>query len=78
MLRSYAWDGAPAGSVLDRCDRLVQGLEMAADGHRVYARLEPPDATGGRLLRYANAGHPPPLLQDRSGEARSLDGASRR
>ena len=46
VLRSYAWDGGPPGSVLDRCDQLVQGLEMAAMATAVYARLEPPDRDG--------------------------------
>ncbi len=73
VLRSYAWDGGPPGSVLDRCDQLVQGLEMAAMATAVYARLEPPDATGERLLRYANAGHPPPLLLGPDGTLLRLD-----
>jgi PAS domain S-box-containing protein len=30
VLRSYAWDGGRPGSVLDRCDQLVRGQEMAA------------------------------------------------
>jgi serine phosphatase RsbU (regulator of sigma subunit) len=62
VVRSYAWDGRQPGSVLDRCDRLVQGLEMAAMATAVYARLEPPGPDGTRVLRYANAGHPAPLL----------------
>ncbi len=39
----------------------------------VYARIEPPDAAGHRLMRYANAGHPSPLLLTRSGELVRLD-----
>jgi hypothetical protein len=62
VVRSYAWDGGQPGSVLDRCDQLVQGLEMAAMATAVYARLDPPDADGSRVLQYANAGHPTPLL----------------
>ncbi|MCE0765627.1 SpoIIE family protein phosphatase [Pseudonocardia kujensis] len=73
VLRSYAWDGGRPGSVLDRCDQLVQGLEMASMATAVYARLEPPDASGDRVLRYANAGHPAPLLLTREGELRRLD-----
>jgi serine phosphatase RsbU (regulator of sigma subunit) len=73
VLRSYAWDGGRPGSVLDRCDQLVQGLEMAAMATAVYARLEPPDADGRRLLRYANAGHPTPLLLRPDGELVRLD-----
>ena len=73
VLRSYAWDGGSPGSVLDRCDQLVQGLEMAAMATAVYARIEPPDASGQRMLRYANAGHPAPLLLRPDGELVRLD-----
>ncbi|OLT14655.1 hypothetical protein BJF78_18045 [Pseudonocardia sp. CNS-139] len=73
VLRSYAWDGGAPGSVLDRCDQLVQGLEMAAMATAVYARVEPPDVSGERLLRYANAGHPAPLLLRPDGELVRLD-----
>jgi serine phosphatase RsbU (regulator of sigma subunit) len=73
VVRSYAWDGGRPGTVLDRCDQLVQGLEMAAMATAVYARLEPPDPDGTRLLRYANAGHPTPLLLTPGGELVRLD-----
>jgi PAS domain S-box-containing protein len=73
VLRSYAWDGGRPGSVLDRCDQLVQGLDMAAMATAVYARLEPQDADGTRLVRYANAGHPAPLVLTPDGELLRLD-----
>jgi PAS domain S-box-containing protein len=77
VLRSYAWDGGRPGSVLDRCDQLVQGLEMAAMATAVYARIEPvgtgPGEAGERLLRYANAGHPTPLLLEPDGKLVRLD-----
>jgi PAS domain S-box-containing protein len=77
VLRSYAWDGGRPGSVLDRCDQLVQGLEMAAMATAVYARIEPLGAeiggAGERLLRYANAGHPTPLLLEPDGKLVRLD-----
>jgi serine phosphatase RsbU (regulator of sigma subunit) len=77
VLRSYAWDGGRPGSVLDRCDQLVQGLEMAAMATAVYARIEPSDPgvgeAGERLLRYANAGHPTPLLLEPDGKLVRLD-----
>lgn len=73
MLRSYAWDGGRPGSVLDRCDQLVQGLDMAAMATAVDARVEPPDADGTRLVRYANAGHPAPLVLTSDGELSRLD-----
>jgi serine phosphatase RsbU (regulator of sigma subunit) len=73
VLRSYAWDGGRPGSVLDRCDQLVQGLEMAAMATAVYARIEPGGPDGARLLRYANAGHPTPLLLQPDGELLRLD-----
>jgi PAS domain S-box-containing protein len=65
LLRSYAWEGLRSGAVLDRCDQLVQGLEMAAMATALYARLEPSDAGQlepsrdgePRQLTYSNAGH---------------------
>ena len=73
VVRSYAWDGDAPGSVLDRCDQLVQGLEMAAMATAVYARIEQPDDTGHRRVRYANAGHPAPLLLRPDGTLVRLD-----
>jgi PAS domain S-box-containing protein len=72
VLRSYAWEGHRPAEVLDRLDRLVQGLGMAQLATCVYGRLEPVE--GGALLRYANAGHLPPVVQRRNGEIRVLDG----
>lgn len=73
VVRSYAWDGGGPGSVLDRCDQLVQGLEMAAMATAVYARIEPQAADGSRLVRYANAGHPAPLVLAPDGHLLRLD-----
>lgn len=73
VLRSYAWEGLAPGAVLDRCDQLVQGLDMAAMATAIYARLSTPAADGSRHLHYANAGHPPPLLRLPDGAAKFLD-----
>jgi serine phosphatase RsbU (regulator of sigma subunit) len=73
VLRSYAWEGLAPGAVLDRCDQLVQGLDMAAMATAIYARLQPPGPDGSRELHYANAGHPLPLLRLPDGETRFLD-----
>jgi PAS domain S-box-containing protein len=72
VLRSYAWEGHRPSEVLERLDRLVQGLGMAQLATCVYGRLLP--AEGGGLLRYANAGHLPPVVQRRNGEVEVLDG----
>jgi serine phosphatase RsbU (regulator of sigma subunit) len=72
VLRSYAWEGHRPAEVLDRLDRLVQGLGMAQLATCVYGRLKP--VGGGAVLHYANAGHLPPVVQGRSGEVRVLDG----
>jgi PAS domain S-box-containing protein len=71
VLRSYAWEGHRPAEVLDRLDRLVQGLGMAQLATCVYGRLEPVE--GGALLRYANAGHLPPVVQRRNGDIQVLD-----
>ena len=73
VLRSYAWEGMAPGAVLDRCDQLVQGLDMAAMATAIYAKLLPAGDGGERALLYANAGHPPPLLRLPDGQTRFLD-----
>jgi serine phosphatase RsbU (regulator of sigma subunit) len=72
VLRSYAWEGHRPSEVLERMDRLVQGLGMAQLATCVYGRLLP--VQGGALLRYANAGHLPPVVQRRDGEVEALNG----
>jgi PAS domain S-box-containing protein len=72
VLRSYAWEGHRPSEVLERLDRLVQGLGMAQLATCVYGRLLPVE--GGALLRYANAGHLPPVVQSRTGDVEVLDG----
>jgi PAS domain S-box-containing protein len=72
VLRSYAWEGHRPSEVLERLDRLVQGLGMAQLATCVYGRLLPVE--DGALLRYANAGHLPPVVQRRTGEVEVLDG----
>jgi PAS domain S-box-containing protein len=68
VLRSYAWEGDRPGLVLDKLDRLVQGLEMAALATCLYARVQIDEEglsegqPGPALLRWANAGHLPPVL----------------
>jgi anti-sigma regulatory factor (Ser/Thr protein kinase)/putative methionine-R-sulfoxide reductase with GAF domain len=57
-LRAYALEGHAPGETLKRLDRLLQtiaGRGMATAG---YAIVDP--ATGA--LRYASAGHPPPVI----------------
>ncbi|MEX5710187.1 GAF domain-containing SpoIIE family protein phosphatase [Parafrankia sp. FMc6] len=73
VLRSYAWEGHSPSGVLERLDRLVQALDMADLATAIYGRLVlgADDAT----LRYANAGHLPPLLLDPGGGVHELDGA---
>ena len=62
-------------AVLDGCDDLVQGLGMAPAGDRVYGRLLP--ARRGALLRYANAGHPPPVVPAATARSSCSTAASR-
>ena len=76
MLRTIAWavDDAPSRNVARLDDAMV---DLAVDGMAtlVYARVEPDDRSDGpgRILRWANAGHPPPLLVTADGVATLLD-----
>ncbi|SQD94404.1 PAS domain-containing protein [Parafrankia sp. BMG5.11] len=78
VLRSYAWEGHRPAIVLDRLDRLVQGLEMAQLATCLYAWIQVNDAgfaqgaAAPAFMRWANAGHLPPLLLTPDGRARLL------
>lgn len=75
LLRSYAWEGAAPGDVLDRIDAVVRGLDLADVATCVYGRWVPEE--GGARLVYARAGHPPPMLRLPGGRVVRLDGSLR-
>jgi GAF domain-containing protein len=56
---AYGRDDEPGG-LLVQLDRAVRGLRMPAAATAVLARLRP--AGAAYRLRFANAGHPPPVL----------------
>jgi serine phosphatase RsbU (regulator of sigma subunit) len=82
----YTRGGSPA-EVLTELDRAVQGLALDTMATAVVARLETDDAraagdrdatrlrAGEVLLRWASAGHPPPVVLTADGEAHVLDAA---
>lgn len=82
ILRACAWDDAEdedgqndPGIVLDRVDDLVQRLEVASLATLFYGRLTLGSASGDpATLRFANAGHPEPLLRAPSGAVERLPG----
>jgi anti-sigma regulatory factor (Ser/Thr protein kinase)/putative methionine-R-sulfoxide reductase with GAF domain len=68
-LRAYALDGDPPADTLKRLDRMLQtisGRGMATAG---YAVVDPASGT----LRYASAGHPPPIIVRAGREAHLLE-----
>ena len=72
-LRAYALDGLAPGLVLARLDHLVEQLQEDRMTTLAYAVIDP-DWT---KVRYASAGHPPPLVLGRDGTAEFLwDGRS--
>jgi serine phosphatase RsbU (regulator of sigma subunit) len=77
ILRGIAYDSSdgPAG-VLARLDAAVAGLDLQALATVLVGRLEhdPDDALAGRTrLRWASAGHLPPVLAGPDGERRVLE-----
>nr|WP_276508434.1 GAF domain-containing SpoIIE family protein phosphatase [Modestobacter muralis] len=73
LLRAFAYDrGEEPSQTLGRLDRAMTGLDVAGLATIVLARIEQ-DAAGTRLLRWSNAGHPPPVLLHADGRTTLLD-----
>ncbi|MEW1845537.1 SpoIIE family protein phosphatase [Nonomuraea angiospora] len=73
MLRAYAGASEdPPSVIVDRLDQAVARMAQTTMATAVLARLERRD-DGGWLLRWTNAGHPPPLLVERDGRTRYLE-----
>jgi chemotaxis family two-component system sensor kinase Cph1 len=76
LLRGIAFDSAtgPAG-VLSRLDAAIAGLDLGALATVLVGRLDPPSAAGSdgvTRLRWASAGHLPPLVVAPDGAQRLL------
>ncbi|MCZ2824415.1 MULTISPECIES: SpoIIE family protein phosphatase [unclassified Modestobacter] len=74
---SYDSDDSPAG-VLQRLDRAMAGLELKTMASVLVARLEQTAEErrrGVTRLRWANAGHLPPVVAGPDGQVEVLDGA---
>jgi PAS domain S-box-containing protein len=69
--RAYALEGHAAPAVLDRLDRLVRSLPGAQMATLLYVIVDP----DFRTIRFASAGHVPPLVVEPDGGARFLEGA---
>lgn len=68
-LRAYALEGHSPATSLRLVHDLLRGLDTPLFATAVVAEVDP--ATG--LLRWASAGHPPPLLQESQGVVKYLE-----
>jgi serine phosphatase RsbU (regulator of sigma subunit) len=75
MLRAYAWSyQEPPSLIVSRLDEAVQQMTDVSMATVVFARVEyDSEDQLPRRMRWANAGHPPPLLVTYDGQARFLD-----
>ncbi|MGX4689516.1 SpoIIE family protein phosphatase [Streptomyces sp. JNUCC 63] len=72
MLRALAWDHEePPSLIVRRVDEAVTNTSDALMATLVFARIEGREG-GPWQLHWVNAGHPPPLLVNRQGEAHFL------
>ena len=69
---AHALDGDPA-QVLTTLDRAVADLGVGTLATALVGRVEHPAGAGGLLLRWSNAGHPPPLLLGPDGAVQLLE-----
>ncbi|MFZ4181917.1 SpoIIE family protein phosphatase [Streptomyces pseudogriseolus] len=74
VLRAYAWaQEEPPSAIVSRLDRAAARITDVTMATLLFARMS--RAEDGRwTLSWTNAGHPPPLLVTRDGEARYLTG----
>lgn len=72
LLRGIAYGAPTPAATLLGLDRALDGLAVDAIATAVVCRVEQ-RADGQRVLRWSNAGHPPPVLIDPDGRARLLD-----
>ena len=70
-MRAYALEGHSPAGVLDRLDRVVRSLDGGQMATLLYLVMEPDHAT----VRFASAGHVPPLVISPDGEADYLESA---
>jgi PAS domain S-box-containing protein len=70
-MRAYAIEGHSPAGVLDRLAKLVRGLDGGQMATLLYLVMEPDHGT----VRFANAGHVPPLVIDPDGDAHYLESA---
>lgn len=71
VVRSYVYDSADPGAVLDRVDQLIAGMRIPRSASLVLATLERRD--DGWTVRYSRAGHLPPLVLGRDAAVRLDD-----
>ncbi|MFW3171465.1 SpoIIE family protein phosphatase [Geodermatophilus sp. CPCC 206100] len=75
VLRGIAYDSADGpAAVLTRLDGAVAGLGLHSMATVLVGRLVPEPASGGTRLRWASAGHLPPLVVEPDGMTRVLTG----
>ncbi|MGY1831771.1 SpoIIE family protein phosphatase [Geodermatophilus sp. SYSU D01180] len=78
LLRGIAYDsGDSPAAVLTRLDAAIEGLQLGAMATVLVGRLEQADddrAAGVTRLRWASAGHLPPLVAAPDGTSAPLDG----
>jgi PAS domain S-box-containing protein len=70
-MRAYAVEGHSPAGVLDRLAKLVRGLDGGQMATLLYLVMEPDHGT----IRFANAGHVPPLVIGPEGDAHYLESA---